>query len=935
MRISRVARGSALLVGAALAAGVLATGPTASVPAQADEAGQSFHRTATYPVFQNVPEGVDPAEQTVAEISAVTDDGNTMIYTDALGKRIGFLDISDPSAPIGAGTLSLAELGHADDQPTSVAVYGDYVLVVIDESGGDFVNPKGRLDVVRVSDRERIASIDLGGQPDSIAISADHAYAAIAIENQRDEEFTPEGGEEGDLPQAPAGFVQVIDLGADPTTWVATPVDLVQENGDALPAFVDAGLDSPTDPEPEYVAINADNELALTLQENNGIAIIDLATRELTRVFTAGSVSIDGLDTEKDKHIDLTGSITDVPREPDSIAWVDDTHVATANEGDWKGGSRGWTIFDATTGDVAWDAGNSFEHLAVAHGLYNDDRAGKKGSEPEGLAVAEYDGNPYAFVASERSNFVAAYDLSDPVSPVFEQLMFATNGPEGLLPIPSRGLLAVSSEEDEADDGVRASVALFELGEAVPGQPSIVADTVDGSPIGWSALGALSAVPDDSDHLYTASDSALKPSTIFTVDVTGAPARITDSLVVTADGEPAEFDIEGLFARPQGGFWLASEGESGAENQLYRTDAAGAVVETVSLPTDISDHIAKWGYEGVTAITDESGAEQVWVALQRPLWADAAEPGEALDGDNVTRLGRYDVATQAWSWFGYELDATDVDGDWVGLSEIVTVDSDTLAVIERDKLNGPAAANKRIYTVEIPADGSEGDALQALPKTLAYDVLPDLQAVNGWTQEKLEGLTIGANGSVYAITDNDGLKDATGETVFLNLGEASDIFGADEPTPIATVTLGSGKVVQGGKLEVSGADFPVGDVTVVLNSEPVELGTATTDAAGAFSGSFTVPASVTPGSHTVVVTGADGVSAEAAVTVTAAAVPGGPGDGGDDSGDGAGTDPAGTKPGANLASTGVNGFGAWLGGALALLIAGAGMALFRRRAARA
>ncbi|WP_022883498.1 esterase-like activity of phytase family protein [Glaciibacter superstes] len=937
MRISRVARGSALLVGAALAAGVLATGPTASVPAQADEAGQAFHRTATYPVFQNVPAGVDPAEPTVAEISAVTADGNTMIYTDALGKRIGFLDISDPSAPLGAGTLSLAELGHADDQPTSVAVYGDYVLVVVDESGGDFVNPKGRLDVVRVSDRERIASIDLGGQPDSIAISADQAYAAIAIENQRDEEFTPTGGEEGDLPQPPAGFVQVIDLNTDPNSWVATPVDLVQENGDALPALVDAGLDSPTDPEPEYVAINADNELALTLQENNGIAIIDLATRELTRVFSAGTVSVDGIDVKKDKRIDLTGSITDVPREPDSIVWVDGTHVATANEGDWKGGSRGWTIFDATTGDVSWDAGNSFEHLAVAHGLYNDDRAGKKGSEPEGLAVAEYDGTTYAFVASERSNFVAAYDLSDPTAPVFEQLMFATNGPEGLLPIPARGLLAVSSETDEAENGVRASVALFELGDAVPGQPSIVSDTAaatdGGLPIGWSALGALSAVPGDSDHLYTASDSALKPSTIFTVDVsgavTGAPARITDSLVVTADAKPAEFDVEGLFARPQGGFWLASEGATGAENQLHRTDAAGAVVETVSLPADISDHIAKWGYEGVTAITDKSGAEQVWVALQRPLWADPADVGATVDGDNITRLGRYDVTTQAWSWFGYELDATEADGDWVGLSEIVAVDSDTLAVIERDKLNGPAAANKRIYTVEIPADAAGADALQVLPKTLAYDVLPDMQAVNGWTQEKLEGLTIGANGSVYAVTDNDGLKDATGETVFLNLGQASDIFGADEPAPVATVTLGAGQVVQGGNLEVSGAGFPAGDIMIVLNSDPVQLGTATTDAVGAFSGTFAVPASVTPGAHTVVVTGAEGVSAEAAVTVTAAAPGGGAGDG-----QGNGSDPAGTKPGANLASTGVDGFGVWLGGALALLMAGAGIVLFRRRASR-
>ena len=54
--------------------------------------------------------------------------------------------------------------------------------------------------------------------------------------------------------------------------------------------------------------------------------------------------------------------------------------------------------------------------------------------------------------------------------------------------------------------------------------------------------------------------------------------------------------------------------------------------------------------------------------------------------------------------------------------------------------------------------------------------MPDLRATNGWTQEKLEGLTIGGDGQVYAVTDNDGLKDATGETVLLRLGAASKVF---------------------------------------------------------------------------------------------------------------------------------------------------------------
>ena len=216
----------------------LTAGSSAAAPAPERSTPHSwFERVATYPVHLNAPAGVDPDDETVAEISTVTEDGRTVIYTDAAGKRIGFLDITDPENPVGTGSIDLSAIGNADDQPTSVATVGDHVLVVIDESGGDFVDPRGRVDVVRLSDREVVASLDLGGQPDSIAVSPDGTVAAIAMENQRDEELTPAGAEEGELPQLPAGSVQVLDLGdADPTRWTTTEVPLVEEDGDPLPA---------------------------------------------------------------------------------------------------------------------------------------------------------------------------------------------------------------------------------------------------------------------------------------------------------------------------------------------------------------------------------------------------------------------------------------------------------------------------------------------------------------------------------------------------------------------------------------------------------------------------------------------------------------------------------------------------------------------------
>lgn len=719
-----------------------------------------YHRTATYPVYLNKP-AEDPVEkETVAEISTVTPDGNTVIYTDAAAKRIGFLDIHDPAKPVGKGTLSLAELGHKDDQPTSVAAVNEFVLVVVDTTGGDFPHPSGRVDIVRVDDRTRVHSIDLGGQPDSIAISPDGTFAAIAMENQRDEEFTPPGKEEGDLPQPPTGFVQLIDLKGAPNTWKPRKVDFDVE------AAREAGLDSPEDLEPEYVSINSRGQVAVTLQENNGIAILDGRAGTVSKIFSAGSQSVPGIDTKEDDTIDQTGSIPDTPREPDAIGWIGDDHLATANEGDWKGGTRGWTVFDAATGEVAWDAGNSLEQLAVRTGLHIESRAESKGPEPEGLAITSIGGTPTALIASERSNFVAVYDVSDPKAPKFRQILPTTPGPEGILPIPSRNLLAISSESDDAENRVRASVNLYGYGEPFAGAgkpdfPSIVSGDIDGAPIGWGALGALSADPKDANRLYTATDNAYGPARILGVAVSQKPALIDTALPVTEDGKPVTLDTEGVAARPDGGFVLAVEGDDGAGNQLVYVAADGKIEKRVPLPNDVAAQLGSQGLEGVAV-----DGESVWVALQRELKSDPK---------GVVRIGRYTPAGDKWEWFGYQLDTTAAKDDWIGISEIA-VHNGELLILERDKLNGPDARVKALYRVAIP-DGtgvSSSEKPRVLPKRLARNLLPDLQAPNGYVQEKVEGFAIAGNQNLYVVTDNDGLDDANGETVFLGLGPAAE-----------------------------------------------------------------------------------------------------------------------------------------------------------------
>ncbi len=184
---------------------------------------------------------------------------------------------------------------------------------------------------------------------------------------------------------------------------------------------------------------------------------------------------------------------------------------------------------------------------------------------------------------------------------------------------------------------------------------------------------------------------------------------------------------------------------------LVRLNAAGAVQEEIPLSADVAAAVTTNGLEGVA----EAGTS-VWVAVQRTIKGDPA---------NTNRIGRYDTVTRTWSWLLYPADIAPVG--WSGLSEIVAVDGNTFAVIERDNQRGTLASIKKIYEFDVPVTWT---GTPTVTKKLVKDVLPALRADNGWVQDKLEGLAVAGNGHTYAVTDNDAIDDATGETVFLDLG---------------------------------------------------------------------------------------------------------------------------------------------------------------------
>jgi len=370
----------------------------------------------------------------VAEILAATPDGRTVLYTDSAEQEVGFVDLTRPRAPRQLGAVPVG------GEPTSVAVTRDgrYALVAVDTSTS-FTDPSGELVVLDVRTRSVLTTIPLGGQPDSVALSPDGRYAAIAIENQRDEDVA-----DGLPPQLPAGYLSVVELSGRPGSWTAEQVDLT-----GLP-----GADFPDDPEPEYVDIR-DGIAAVTLQENNAIALVDLASRTVLRSFTAGSVVRTDADTADDGVIAFDDPLT-APREPDAVQWTPDGNLVTADEGDLLGGGRGWTIF-SPTGEVLYESGASAEQALAAAGRYPDGRSDNKGAEFEGAEVARLRGQDLLFIGSERGDAVLVYDIADESAPRLLQVLATGESPEGLLAVARQGLFLTSNEGD-------GTISVFALG---------------------------------------------------------------------------------------------------------------------------------------------------------------------------------------------------------------------------------------------------------------------------------------------------------------------------------------------------------------------------------------------------------------------------------------------------------------------------------------
>ncbi|MCR9085161.1 MAG: esterase-like activity of phytase family protein [Rhodobacteraceae bacterium] len=699
----------------------------------------NFNRIASFPVVTNMAEGGDTSRETSPEIIAATADGMVLVYTDSPLGALGRVDISDPANPAPLGNIALP------GEPTSVAVIGSTAYVAINTSNS-YTAPSGQFLAIDVTTGETVASCDLPGQPDSVAKSADGAFLAVAIENERDEDLN-----DGVIPQLPAGSLVLVNAA---------------EGGldcDSLGVVDLTGLAevAPSDPEPEYVDINSLGEIVVTLQENNHIAVVS-AEGEVISHFSAGAVDLEGIDTSEEGALDFTASQPGRVREPDSVKWIDDQHFATANEGDYEGGSRGWTIFNKD-GTVVYESGPSFEHAMIQIGHYPEARSGNKGVEPEAINFAVFNDTPMVFVGSERGSIIGVYDITDPAAPVLRQMLPSGIGPESFALIPERGLIASANEV--ADAGPHAHVMLFELQEAPASYPHLTSEgfQVDGEDklLGWGANSGM--VADADGMIYAVNDSfyGMQPM-ILKIDPTQTPARIVEAIAVTREGAPAQkLDMEGITLDGEGNFWVASEGRTDRviPHAIYKIGPDGAIEAEIGLPKELMASEQRFGFEGITLVGDT-----LWMAVQRE-WDD--------DPANHSKLVAYNLDSEEWGAVHYP--KAEPTKGWVGLSEI-NAHGDHIYIVERDNQHGTEAVTKKVYRVplsEMVPASIGGDALPVVSKEEVRDLIPDLTSTGGYVLDKVEGLAITPDGAMWISTDNDGVDDHSGETMFFSIGPVS------------------------------------------------------------------------------------------------------------------------------------------------------------------
>jgi hypothetical protein len=438
----------------------------------------------------------DPSTQRLFTISSIT-------------HVFDIINFSNPTSPAVVNTIDMAPYGGI----TSIAVKNGIIATASPNA-----NPQQNGSVVFFDiNGTFLKQVTVGALPDMITFSPDGTKVMTANEGEPNDAYTVD----------PEGTVSIIDISGGIGNLTQSNVTTLNFNAfdSQLASLTATGLRKvrtnntlSQDLEPEYVTISSDSQKAwVTLQENNAIAEINLATKTITGIWGLGkkdmSLPGNGFDAS-----DNNGEVL-IANWPVKAYYLPDgiqnykvggtNYIVTANEGDEKDlsgfserttvgannytldatlfpqssilkasynlgrfrvsnatgntdgdsdfeeiaalGARSFSIFNADTKQIVYDSGDRFErYIAANHPLiFNADneengaknRSRAKGPEPEGVALANINGQTFAFITLERTGGVMAYNVTDPNNPTFTDYKNSRstsayggdNGPEGII----------------------------------------------------------------------------------------------------------------------------------------------------------------------------------------------------------------------------------------------------------------------------------------------------------------------------------------------------------------------------------------------------------------------------------------------------------------------------------------------------------------------
>ncbi len=428
--------------------------------------------------------------EAAAEISTYCEKTKRLFTVNNSGvNQIDVIDITDPTKPLKIAKIDLASYEGAAN---SVSVFDGKLAVALESTANKQGN--GKVVVFNTSDYSLIKQVTVGALPDMITFSPDGKFIMTANEGEPNTDYS----------QDPNGTISIIET----STYAVTTLDFASFSGQAAALAKDgfriskAAKSFAQDIEPEYITISDDSKTAwVTLQENNGVAKVDLTSKTITAIYPLGSKDYNTAENAIDVS-DLDDKIAFNPWKvkglymPDAISHFSVNNVpyfVTANEGDAREytantdikrmksmkldatvfpdaatlrldanlgrlnlvadmgdtdgdgdldelvsfGARSFSIWNGNTGKIVYDSKNDVDKKTNELGTYDDKRSDDKGSEPEAVVAAKMGNQNILFVGLERSDAFMVYDASNPTSPQYLQTVKTGDAPEGILFIPA------------------------------------------------------------------------------------------------------------------------------------------------------------------------------------------------------------------------------------------------------------------------------------------------------------------------------------------------------------------------------------------------------------------------------------------------------------------------------------------------------------------